>query len=65
MSSSDPVQDALDNNIKRASDENGSFETHDLDTLIEADRYQRAKANVANPFLACKKARAIAAGPVQ
>jgi len=65
MSASDPVEDAVTANIKRAADDSGSFETHDLDTLVEADRYLASKASAGNPFLACKRARAIAAGPVQ
>jgi len=62
----DPVDAALADNIKRASDDSGSFETQDIDKLIDADRYVRNRdATAANPFAQCKRARAIAAGPVQ
>jgi len=62
--SADPVADAIAANVKRASDDDGSFETYDLDDLIEADKYVKSKA-VSNPFLACRNARMIQPGPVQ
>jgi len=64
--SADPIQDALDAGIKRASDDSGSFENYDLDDLIEADRYLRSKAAEGiNPFNAVKKSKIVPPGPVQ
>ena len=61
----DPVEQAITENIKRAADDNGHFETYDLDHLVEAERYVKNNAISGNPFAACKKARAIQPGPVQ
>ncbi len=64
--SADPIETALDAGTKRASDDSGSFENYDLSDMVEADKYLKNKAaGAANPFAQTKRARAIAAGPVQ
>jgi len=60
------LADVLNSGIKKASDENGSFENHTVKDLIEAENYatNRLLKNK-NPFAAVKRAIGIAAGPVQ
>lgn len=59
------LADVLNTGIKKASDENGSFEQHSVDDLIKAERYARNKLIDSNPMQVVKKGRLIAAGPVQ
>lgn len=59
------LAEVLNSGIKKASDENGSFEQHTVDDLIKAERYAVNKALTTNPMQVVKKGRLIAAGPVQ
>jgi len=64
MSASDPIEDALNANVRRASDDDGSFEAYEISDLIKADQYVKSKA-LSSPFAALKRGKMIQPGPVQ
>lgn len=61
------IEDAITSNAmgpKRASDDNGSFENHDLDKQIAADKYTKGQRAVTRNALPIKHVKNVMPGSV-